>query len=630
VVPLVFLTSNILLSTVFAEYLYLAGKIYSITSVAIFAYMGIVILMLLFSTDIENMQKVKPIYISHIILLLVIAAKTSIRIFFSDVEIMASNDLSNANALLMFALPLPFAYYMTIGNYHLLDLNIRFSRNILYVTAVFILRVVLTSIFLIAGYKLITLNWEFPNVVFSRTVVSLTDTPASSELQKTMEHIAIFISLIAVLAFLRYIMKIAQERIDGLFNKVNVDFRTLSARLGQIAKHGENNTDELVNTVVNTIATGMMLKKASVWLFNDEKLVSHKYFGITLNAQLAEFANLYSNDILNEMLKFKAPAPVDYLSAEVKSVLTDCSFEYVILLSTKEKNIGLLLIGEKLLESKFTKEDLTFLSDIAEHTAVVLENALMRRDIIKQERLKNEVELARKIQMASMPKASASIPGLDTAAVSKPAYEVGGDFFDFYRQQETKLAVIVGDVSGKGTSAALYMTNALGIVRTLSNFTISPRDILCNMNAIIKKQIKKGNFITAVTAEADTDRKEISISRAGHNPVFHFKAASKEIVQYKPNGLALGLTGSSTFDKVLQEQTISYNEGDIFVFITDGMCEARNENDEEVGDSIIYSVLNSYHESSAEEILKTMMHHLEKISLGNYVDDVTALIIKSV
>ncbi len=602
----------------------------SIGNYIIFLYMGIFIVILLFTTNIEDIKKVKPVYISHIILLISLIFINSIPIFFTNSEFISNYESSNLSALFILALPLPFAYYMTIGNYHLLDLNIRFSRNILYVTAVLILRVILGGIFVFIAYKLITMDWNFPNIIFSRTVVSLTDAPVSAEFQSAMEHITIFISLMTTILILRYILKKAQERIDEIFNKVNIDFRTLSARLGQIAKHSENNTDELVNTAVNTIATGLMLKKSGVWLFNDDKLISHKYFGISLNIQLTEFANLYAKEILYEMREFKRPIPIDYLSNAVKDVLSNCGFEYVILLNTKEKNIGLLFIGEKLLESKFTKEDLTFLSDISEHTAVVLENALMRQDIIKQERLKNEVELARKIQMASMPKTNASIPGLDTAAISKPAYEVGGDFFDFYRQEGTKLAVIVGDVSGKGTSAALYMSNALGIVRTLSSFTSSPRDILCNMNDLIKKQIKKGNFITAVTAEADTTTQEMQISRAGHTPVYHFKSSNKEITKYQPNGLALGLTGSLTFDKILREQTIKYDIGDIFIFITDGVCEARNESKEEIGDSLIYKVLNSYHEYSADKILATLMKLLEQTTTGNYVDDVTALIIKAV
>src|SRR5690606_18908610 len=115
--------------------------------------------------------------------------------------------------------------------------------------------------------------------------------------------------------------------------------------------------------------------------------------------------------------------------------------------------IGIILVGEKLSETAYQNDDLLFLSAISGQASVAIENSLLYEDLANQERYKHELEIARKIQLASLPMKTPNIPGLDIVGASIPALEVGGDFYDYLNGKSDSITIVIGDVSGKGTSA---------------------------------------------------------------------------------------------------------------------------------------------------------------------------------
>ena len=597
--------------------------LYFLFSSITFIYLFEIILFLLFSTPQKNLPIVKPIYMGYMIFIIGLIFVMSAPIFISS----AKTDLFN-NLLMILALPIPIAYFFVIGNNHLLDLNLRFNRSILYQIALVILTIVLLAIFLFFAYHFLFLDWQLPHFIITKESIALSDQPIDFEKSQAIEKFLVFASLFVITFILRRIYFWGREKLDIQFKRATIDFRTLTARLRQIPSRQQKSTEDLLENYLNTIATGLLLKRAGIWLYNENKLYLQKYFGLVSNSDLEQFADLSAKEVMDQMSDFKRPIPISYLPNKIKEVLHACEFKYILPLATEEKCIGLLFIGEKLLESKYTSDDLNFFSDISSHSTVVLENALLTQNIVQQQRIQHEIELVSEVYKASMPNNTIDIDGLDIIAYSKPAYEIGGDFYDFYNHAEDQVSIIIGDVSGKGISAALYMSNALGIIQSLSKMHFSPKQILSHMNLSIKERIKIGNFITATTANFNLEKKKINIARAGHTPIYHYSHLENKITQYQPDGLGLGLVDDKTFSHILKCIELPLVSKDIFIFVSDGLTEARNADDEEIGEQIIYSVIQQNKNMNSKELLDTLLNKLDETVENKYHDDLTAMIIK--
>ena len=153
--------------------------------------------------------------------------------------------------------------------------------------------------------------------------------------------------------------------------------------------------------------------------------------------------------------------------------------------------MGVIAVGDKMSESAFNTEDIAYLESISKYSATAIENLFLYSDLSKQERIKQELEIARRIQLSSLPEELPNINGIDIAGGSLPAMEVGGDFFDIYQYSESQILLVIGDVSGKGTSAALYMSKIQGILQTLKDFKLSPKDLLSKSNSLIYGYLRK-------------------------------------------------------------------------------------------------------------------------------------------
>ena len=221
---------------------------------------------------------------------------------------------------------------------------------------------------------------------------------------------------------------------------------------------------------------------------------------------------------------------------------------YLYPLRSHDEVVGALVIGEKLAEDVFKEEDFEYLGALAAQVAPAVENAFLYTALAEQERLKHELELARRIQMESLPQFTPRIEGLDIAGVSIPALEVGGDYFDYLNGDGRPFAVMVGDVSGKGTSAALYMSRLQGIVRSLHGFDLSLHELFVRTNDLLSRDLERRSFVTAIGGFFDTTRHELVLARAGHLPLYYFSARSGDVQRLLPDGLGFGLSDHSLFD----------------------------------------------------------------------------------
>lgn len=249
-------------------------------------------------------------------------------------------------------------------------------------------------------------------------------------------------------------------------------------------------------------------------------------------------------------------------------------------------------------------------------------------NITERQRLKRELEVARVVQMSFLPSEDPKLSGIDISSICIPALEVGGDYYDFIKLNNNKLGIIIGDVSGKGTQAAFYMTLTKGFLKALAKQTDSPSEVLIKMNELFYENVERGRFISMVYAIIDYDRMELKIARAGHNPIITNDLAGK-ISLINPKGIALGLEKGELFKKVITEHHENLDREKVYIFYTDGFTEATNKYEEEYGLERMYKIVQDYSYCSAKEIQQKLMEDVNKfIGKCKQHDDMTMVILK--
>ncbi len=254
--------------------------------------------------------------------------------------------------------------------------------------------------------------------------------------------------------------------------------------------------------------------------------------------------------------------------------------------------------------------------------------AYLRR-ISERERFQRELEIARTVQLKFLPDYQPQSDWLDVASTCVPAYEVGGDYYDFLELDHNRLGVVVGDVSGKGVSAAFFMTLLKGILVSQTRHTQSPRDVLVQMNDLFYDNAQRGVFISVIYGVFDRLQGTFTYARAGHNPVIvhnHLKEDAKELC---PNGMALGLDKGPIFADTLEEVSVKVNPGDVFVFYTDGFSEAMDNSRQEFGENRLLEAIKTSMEKSASEILEDVQVKVKHFTGDTpQHDDMTMVVVR--
>jgi serine phosphatase RsbU (regulator of sigma subunit) len=266
-------------------------------------------------------------------------------------------------------------------------------------------------------------------------------------------------------------------------------------------------------------------------------------------------------------------------------------------------------------------------------------------ELAEQERLKHELAIARRIQLASLPQVTPRIEGLEIAGVSIPAMEVGGDYFDYLngtpsiaalsnsklaRDSADQITIIVGDVSGKGTSAALYMSKIQGILRSLHDFGLSPRELFVRANHLLRQAMERTSFVTSIGARFEPHARRMHLARAGHLPLFYYSAQHGQVEKITPKGLGMGLDDEKLFAAELEEKNLSYDCGDVFLFVTDGITEAQNGNGSEFGEESVSEILSLHSAASAEIIRDHIIAAVKSFAQNaQQHDDLTVVVVKA-
>ncbi len=252
----------------------------------------------------------------------------------------------------------------------------------------------------------------------------------------------------------------------------------------------------------------------------------------------------------------------------------------------------------------------------------------MHESEIEKKRIEEELSLARKIQQGLLPKGNPPVKGLDIAGISIPALTVGGDYFDYIPLGTNKLLVVVGDVSGKGMSAALYMSKIQGMIQIIAPMYHDPKEILIQVNRRIYESLERRSFITMILALFDLETKEVRICRAGHNKALIGVNGSLEYL--KGGGIGLGLERGPVFEQELEEVRQPLNNNSIFVFYSDGLTEAMNEGMSQFGEDAVFDIVKQRRGQGALELQRTILKSVEDFrGSAEQNDDLTVVVVKA-
>lgn len=247
----------------------------------------------------------------------------------------------------------------------------------------------------------------------------------------------------------------------------------------------------------------------------------------------------------------------------------------------------------------------------------------------EQQRLEREIEIARHVQMSFLPRAMPQVAGMDADAMCLPAYEVGGDYYDLIVLDEDRVAVVIGDVSGKGIQAAFYMTLVKGIIQTLAGSETSPRSVLSRLNKVFFDVVPRGTFITLIYGVMDFRTGRFRYARAGHHPLLVLRGDETEFI--RPNGMAIGFLGDDRFEDSLEEHELKLDIGDFLVLYTDGITEAVNIDREQFGEEGLVEALKGANDTTASDMMMRLREALDRFAAPEgRMDDMTMIVLRRV
>ncbi|MCE7056633.1 SpoIIE family protein phosphatase [Algoriphagus sp. AGSA1] len=270
----------------------------------------------------------------------------------------------------------------------------------------------------------------------------------------------------------------------------------------------------------------------------------------------------------------------------------------------------------------FNKEMLNIISTFGRQACIAVENHRLLNQAILNERYQEELKIAQRVQKSLLPTQLDHNQAFDICAFSNAADEVGGDYYDTFQLDEDRFVLIIGDVSGKGTSAAFHMSQMKGVFQSLIQLNLSPSDFMVKANAALSKCLERNHFITASIFIIDTAKQSICHSRAGHVPtLFHEKKLGTS-AYLEIDGLGLGILRNMQYQKHVVEKTFTYQAGDVLVLFTDGIVEAKNEKSDQFGYERMRTLLEVYHDLPPKDIQAKVIDSLhEFVGRDRLIDD---------
>jgi len=293
----------------------------------------------------------------------------------------------------------------------------------------------------------------------------------------------------------------------------------------------------------------------------------------------------------------------------------------------------------KRIPNGFDPEEVDVLRSFTDQTVLSLENLALATIALHNQRTQEELKIASEVQDSLIPKKLPTDDWFEISTHSLAAKEVGGDFYDFLLLPGRRLAVLIGDVSGKGITAAFHMAQMKGIFHALmqgnplaknerDRFPL-PSRFMTQANAALAHCLERSSFITSSLYIIDYEQGGFMFARAGHCHTLYYHALREEVFYFQSTGLGLGIIRNEGYEKHINNQFYDYGPGDVMVVYTDGIVEARGAGQEEYGEERLKQRLEECYYQDAEAIKQFILKDLTAFTTGQPIhDDQTLLVIK--
>jgi sigma-B regulation protein RsbU (phosphoserine phosphatase) len=287
--------------------------------------------------------------------------------------------------------------------------------------------------------------------------------------------------------------------------------------------------------------------------------------------------------------------------------------------------IGVLTVYNRRGTGGFSEEDQRLLSIVAAQSAQIVENARLYEEERALRRVEEEIRLASEIQMGLLPEAPPAVPGYEIAGASFPAEVVGGDYFDFITGTDHgEVAICLGDVSGKGLSAALLMANLQATIRTQALMDLPPGECVAHANALLARSTDPEKFATFFYGILHPHEHTLAYSNAGHDPPL-LVSQQKGVRRLETGGVVLGFLDQSPYE----EATVPIAPGDLLVAYSDGVTDATNDRDEPFGGERLIGLLEDCLEQHVNDVIGSIVAAVRQHAAGApQSDDITLVAVK--
>ena len=517
-----------------------------------------------------------------------------------------------AGALLFMLAPLTLAYVVVVQR--ALDVRVLLRIGTRYALAKVTLWVVQVALLLVIGLRLFV-------PMFERRV------PQPSDVWTAL----VFLVLILALRF--GVGKRIEQWLDRRFFREAYNAEVMLNELSDEVRHFTE-TQPLLETVARTVRDTLHIRQIAMLLRHGDSFRLEQSFGFSADGALALPAQASSIRYLansNEPARlYRSDPDAWYLMAGTaeRRALDLLKAELLVPLPGRNRLMGIMALGPKRSEAAWSRTDLQVLQTVARQTGLALEVSELAHSLAaeaaQRERVNREIEIAREVQERLFPQEMPALIGASVAGHCRPALGVGGDYYDVIHLEDGRLGLAVGDVSGKGISAALLMASLRASLRgvTLDN----PRDfanLMHKVNRLVYEASASNRYATFFFAAYDPNTRRLECVNAGHNPPVVLR--NGEVIRLEAGGPVVGLLPFAPYT----EQALTLEPGDLLLLYTDGISEAMTRDDEEWGEERMIAAAVAVRGNDAGDVLKAMFAAADQFTAGApQHDDMTMLILK--
>jgi phosphoserine phosphatase RsbU/P len=512
--------------------------------------------------------------------------------------------------------PLTLAYVIVVQR--ALDVRVVIRQGLQYAFATGTVQVVRVALSVVSLYAIVSLLGRTRNRLLLLFIIGAS-LAVAIWVKRLIEHLKAWID--------RRFFRDAYDA-ESILSELSEKVRSIVQLEPLLETVSRRIADSLHVPHVAVLVGGNLYRPAYALGFGTIPDVSFAESGATVRAlrESQEPARVYFDDPGSWI--YRAP---DMTEGE-RSKLATLRAELLLPLTAKDDLLGFISLSQKRSEEPYSGTDLRLLGSVAAQTGLALENARLTaavaEEIAQRERLNREIEIAREVQERLFPQALPPIRGIDYYGRCRPALGVGGDYYDFLPLGEGKLGVAIGDVSGKGISAALMMASLQASLR--GQVMLEPDNLASLMkrvNQLVYGASGASRYATFFYAQYETGRRRLTYVNAGHNPPFLIRMRHEAfgIERLDQAGPVIGLMP----DVHYEQASVALYPGDVILAYTDGVSEAMNLTDQEWGEQHLLDTAKSYLSLPAEQVIDRIMSAADTFAAdAPQYDDMTLVVIK--